>query len=121
MTGVQTCALPILITHAFKENFAKQSVKDGKLSKDFHCQTTKEDLYSYVRIEDINALQDAAGLQREQIVAADGAANYIRPVLNAMDEETYQLFIDYHLATCERPELLGASAHTLDILRKESV
>ena len=99
----------------------RQSVKDGKLSKDFHCQTTKEDLYSYVRIEDINALQDAAGLQREQIVAADGAANYIRPVLNAMDEETYQLFIDYHLATCERPELLGASAHTLDILRKESV
>ena len=110
-----------VITHAFKENFAKQSAKDGKLSKDFHCQTTKEDLYSYVRIEDINALQDAAGLQREQIVAADGAANYIRPVLNAMDEETYQLFIDYHLATCERPELLGASAHTLDILRKESV
>ena len=106
---------------AFVKNFAKQSVKDGKLSKDFHCQTTKEDLYSYVRIEDINALQDAAGLQREQIVAADGAANYIRPVLNAMDEETYQLFIDYHLATCERPELLGASAHTLDILRKESV
>ena len=49
-----------VITHAFKENFAKQSVKDGKLSKDFHCQTTKEDLYSYVRIEDINALQDAA-------------------------------------------------------------
>ena len=27
-----------VITHAFKENFAKQSVKDGKLSKDFHCQ-----------------------------------------------------------------------------------
>lgn len=110
-----------VITHAFKENFAKQSIKDGKLSKDFHCQTTKEDLYSYVRIEDINALQEVAGLQREQIVAADGAANYMRPVLNAMDEETYQLFIDYHLATCERPELLGASAHTLDILRKESI
>ena len=52
-------------------------------------------------------------------MAADGPANYMRPILNAMDEETFQTFIDYHLHTCERPELLGASAHTLDILRRE--
>lgn len=43
----------------------------------------------------------------------------MRPILNAMDEDTFQLFIKYHLATCERPDLLGASAHTVDILRKE--
>ena len=43
----------------------------------------------------------------------------MRSVINAMDDETFKLFIDYHFATCERPELLGASAHTLDILRKE--
>jgi hypothetical protein len=42
----------------------------------------------------------------------------MRPVLNAMDEETFRLFVQYHLSTCERPELLGAGAHTLDILRK---
>lgn len=42
----------------------------------------------------------------------------MRTVLNAMDEETYQLFIQYHLSTCERKDLLGASAHTLDIVRK---
>jgi len=42
----------------------------------------------------------------------------MRQILNAMDEETYRLFIEYHLSTCERPELLGASAHTLDILKK---
>ena len=43
----------------------------------------------------------------------------MRPILNSMDEETYKLFIEYHLSTCERADLLGASAHTLDILRKE--
>ena len=107
-----------VITHAFKENYARECIADGKLSQDFHCQTTQEDLYSYVRLEDINELQKASNLFREQIVAADGPANYMRPVLNAMDEETYELFISYHLATCERPELLGASAHTIDILRK---
>ena len=39
-------------------------------------------------------------------------------VLNKMDDETFDLFIKYHLATCERQELIGASAHTLDILKK---
>ena len=41
----------------------------------------------------------------------------MRKTLNSMDEETFKIFIEYHFATCERPELLGASAHTLDILQ----
>ena len=35
-----------------------------------------------------------------------------------MDEETFELFLQYQLKNCERPELLGASSHTVDILRK---
>lgn len=108
-----------VLTYGFKENHIKESIADGKLSKDFHCISEKEDLYDYVRLEDIEKLDEAAGLSRVQIIATDGPANYMRPILNAMDEETFQLFIDYHLTTCERPELLGASAHTLDILRKK--
>lgn len=42
----------------------------------------------------------------------------MRATLNAMDEETFKTFIDYHLSTCERQELVGAGAHTLDILNK---
>ena len=36
-----------------------------------------------------------------------------------MDEETYQLFLRYHLTTCERPDMVGISHHTLDIFRKD--
>ena len=35
-----------------------------------------------------------------------------------LDDETFELFIKYHLATCERQELIGASSHTIDILKK---
>lgn len=107
-----------VITHGFKGNNIKESLENGKLTEDFHVISEPEDLYDYVRIEDINKLDEAAKLQRIKLIAADGPANYIRPVLNAMDEETFKLFIQYHLTTCERPELLGASSHTLDILRK---
>ena len=53
-----------------------------------------------------------------EIIAADGAANYIRPYLNALDEEEFAYFIQYHLSTCERADLLGASGHLVDILQK---
>lgn len=108
-----------VLTYGFKENNIRESIKDGKLSDDFHVISEPKDLYDYVRIEDINKINDAADLERIKLIAADGPANYMRPILNAMDKDTFKIFMDYHFTTCERPELLGASAHTLDILRKK--
>lgn len=107
-----------VLTYGFKENHMLESMKNGKVDENFHVVATKEDLYDYVRLEDIAEINAKADVERIQIIAADGPANYIRQTLNAMDDETYEMFIQYHLSTCERPELLGASAHTLDILRR---
>ena len=76
------------------------------------------DLYDYVRIEQIDALNQEAGLERIKIITPDGPANYMRQVLNSLTEEELELFIQYHLSTCERQDLIGAAAHTVDILRK---
>lgn len=108
-----------IITHGFMKNNIMECIKQGKVTKDFHAVSEPKDLYDYVRIEDINRINEAVDMKRVKIIAADGPADYLRPVLNAMDEETFDQFIQYHLTTCERPELLGASAHTVDILRKE--
>lgn len=107
-----------ILTYGFKENHIRESVANGKVNQEFHVVAEPEDLYDYVRIEDIDTIRRKAQLERIQLISADGPANYMRQILNAMDDETYQLFIEYHLSTCERPELLGASAHTLDILKK---
>ena len=107
-----------VLTYAFKEGHIRECLQNDRLTEDFHSSAEAKDLYDYVRIEDIDALNEAAGLKRIQIISPDGPANYMRPVLNAMDEETFSLFIQYHLATCERADLIGAGAHTVDILRK---
>lgn len=109
-----------VITYAFKENHIKECMQQGKLTKDFHSIGDEEGLYDYVRLEDINALNEAVGLSRELILSPDGPSDYIRPTLNAMDEETFSLYLQYHLSVCERQDLIGAGAHTLDILRKPS-
>ena len=107
-----------IITYGFKQNHIRECIDQNKITEDFHCVSSPEDLYDYVRVEDINRIYEAAGLTRIKLISADGPANYMRTELNAMDEETYELFIQYHLSVCERPELVGAGAHTVDILRK---
>lgn len=107
-----------VITYAFKEGNLQKCLKENKLNDKFECETTKEDLYSYVRLEEINKLQKEAELKRIKIVGVDGATDYIRPVLNKMTEEDFDIFIKYQMSIAERPELLGASSHTLDILQK---
>ena len=107
-----------VITYAFKEKHIKEGMANGMLDESFHCTKKANELYSFVRTEDIETLNEEIGLERVQIIAADGAANYIRPFLNALDEEEFGYFIDYHLSTCERSDLLGASGHLVDILKK---
>ncbi|MGN1000565.1 MAG: class I SAM-dependent methyltransferase [Bacilli bacterium] len=107
-----------VITHGFKEGLIKSSLDDGLLDKNFHILSKKDDLYSMVRLEDINRYNKKANLKRIKILAQDGPADYLRPIINKMDEEEFKIFIKYHLKTCERKELLGASSHVLDILKK---
>lgn len=108
-----------ILTYGFKENHILECLENGKITEEFRVNPDREDLYDYVRLEDIASYNQAAGLKREKIISADGPADYMRQVLNAMDEQTYEKFIEYHLATCERMELMGACAHTVDILKKQ--
>lgn len=107
-----------VITHGFKDNNILEAIKNNEIDENFHITPKETDLYSMVRLEDINELKDKAGLKRIKILAQDGPSDYIRPIINKMDEETFETYIKYHLSTCERPELLGASSHVLDILKK---
>ena len=108
-----------VIKYGFMENHIVERVKNGELTEDFQICHNEQELYDYMRLEQIDALNEAVGLTRVKIIAPDGPSDYIRPVLNAMDEETFALFLEYQLKNCERAELLGASSHTVDILQKE--
>lgn len=107
-----------VITHGFIDNNIKECIKNNELDNKFHITPKKTDLYSRLTIEDIDELNKESNLERIKIITPDGPANYLRKTLNKMDEETFNLFIKYHLSTCERPDLIGAAAHTLDILKK---
>lgn len=108
-----------VIVHGIQEGMIKESMEEGLLSDTFRVTPKEDDLYDYVRIEDIDGYNKQAGLIREKIISPDGAANYIRPFLNKLDDESFECFVRYQEAVCERPDLIGAGAHTVDILIKE--
>ena len=107
-----------VITYCFKERHIKEIMENHRLTEDFHTVSQVENLYDYVRIEDINKLNQQCGLKRKMIISPDGAADYMRQYLNKLDEEEFQYFLDYQLSICERQDLIGAGAHTVDILIK---
>lgn len=107
-----------ILTYGFKENHILECLEKNEITKDFRTNSKEENLYSYVRLEDINNLNEILELRRIKIIAQDGPTDYMRQILNKMDEETFKIFLDYHLSTCERLDLIGASSHTLDILEK---
>lgn len=108
-----------VVTYAFKERHILECVEQNRLSNSFQTLSTEDNLYDYMRLEHIDALNQAAELERIQIISPDGPANYIRPFLNQLTEEEFEHFVQYQLATCERMDLIGAGAHTVDILRKK--
>ena len=107
-----------VITYCFKERHIREIMENHRLTEDFHTVSQVENLYDYVRIEDIDKLNKQCGLKRKMIISPDGAADYMRQYLNKLDEEEFQYFLDYQLSICERQDLIGAGAHTVDILIK---
>ena len=107
-----------IITHGFKDGNILKSIASGKVDENFHILEKGNELYDYVRLEDINFIQEKSNLKRLKLVSSDGASSYIKDTLNKMDQSTFEVFLNYHLKTCERQELLGASTHILDILKK---
>lgn len=77
------------------------------------------DLFELHRKEDIDELRSHFPVTQLHFLATDGYAHHMRQTLAEMDEDTFELFLRYHFATCERVDLVGYSNHTLDIFRKE--
>lgn len=106
------------VMYALKEGHLRECLQSGRIDENYHVKSEIEDLYDYVRIEDIDRLKEDAGLVREKIITPDGPTNYIRPVLKGMSEADFEAYVDYVKSIAERTDSIGAAAHTVDILRK---
>ena len=107
-----------VIQYVFGLNNLREVMDQAMLTPDWHCKSEPKEVFELVRTEDIAALDAEIPVKRLKLVATDGATNYKREFIDEMDDETFAKWLDFHFATCERRDLVGASNHTLDILER---
>lgn len=109
-----------VLSHGFVKGHIREIVEKCMVDMEtFETFSRPWDIFELYRTEDIERLRSNFAVTPLHLVAADGFANYMRSTLAEMSEEDYALYLRYHLATCERRDMLGYSHHTLDIFRKD--
>lgn len=106
-----------ILSYCFDENRISELMEKGLVDKNYHICSSADELYDYIRLEDINRLNELAGLERVTIFSPDGASDYMRTRLNQMSDQTFNHFIEYQKTISERSDLIGAGSHTVDVVR----
>ena len=106
-----------IVSYGFMDNHILECIEKKEVDSSFHTMMSEDDLYDYVRIEDINKLNSKVNLKRLKIIGVDGPTDYMRQVINKMDEQTFEIYKKYCLEISSRMDMIGASSHTLDILK----
>ncbi len=105
-----------ILSYCFDEDRISGLMERGAVDEDFHIQAQADELYDYLRLDDINRLNRQAGLKRVTIFSPDGPADFMRTRLNQMSDETFSLFLQYQKRMSERPDLIGAGSHVVDVV-----
>lgn len=103
--------------------FIKGMIKDAHYKKlidpvTFKAKSNPEDIFQLYRREDVDGLMKNFAVERLHYVGTDMATEYISAVVDEMDDELFNSYLDYHFAICERQDMVGTTNHILDIFRK---
>lgn len=110
---------PSIIAFGFIRGNIHQLLEKKMLDEEtFTPHSDPWDIFQLYRKEDIDSLRAMLPVEQLHYVAADGFTQHMRETVDGMDEETYELYVKYHLAICERQDMTGWSHHTLDVFRK---
>lgn len=94
-------------------------IQNGLLDPEtFAARSEPKDLFELVRKEDIDELMSPFPVTRLHYVAADGCALFMREAVDAMDDDAFALYLKYHMAVCEREDMVGITSHAVDIFKK---
>ena len=86
----------------------------------FKAASDPAELFQLYRREEIDGLMEGFSLQRLHYVGTDMATNFMRQAVDEMEEELYELYLQYHFSICERSDMIGATHHMLDVFRKKN-
>lgn len=79
----------------------------------------KEEIFATYKIKEFSDLISKFNVNKLETIATDGIAPNMAEFINKLDDEEFDLYVDYHLKNCNRYELMGYSSHILEIVEKK--
>ena len=108
-----------MVQYCFGRGMLKeQRYKDLVDMDTFKASSDPAELFQLYRKEDVDALMDGFPVIRLHYVGTDLATNYMRSIIDEMDDGLFDLYLKYHFSICERSDCVGTSHHILDVFRK---
>ena len=94
-------------------------IRNGLIDpKTFATKSEPKELFELVRKENIDKLMSTLPTKRLHYVASNGLSQLLRETIDNMDDDTFDLYLKYHFAVCEREDMVGCTSHSLDIFKK---
>jgi SAM-dependent methyltransferase len=110
---------PSILDYGFKQGHIHELIEKGMVDIErFQAFSNPWDIFELVRKEDIDELMQGFPVKRLHYAASDGYTRHMRDTVDSMDDKTFELYLRYHFAICEREDMLGLTHHALDIFRK---
>ncbi|MBE5791476.1 MAG: class I SAM-dependent methyltransferase [Clostridiales bacterium] len=109
-----------ILMAGFKKGLTKSLIERKLLDPvTFKTHSEPEDVFQLFTVSDIDRLNAQLPAKRLHLVGSDMSAEFLKDTIDQMDDETFEIYLNYHFTVCERNDLIGAGNHALDILRKE--
>ena len=90
-----------------------------KHDKEFKLDNSPEEVFYLFLIKDFEEIMKHTNTICLHEVATDGIAQAMQMYIDYLSEAEFEEWIKYHLATCERKDLMGYSSHVLHICQKK--
>jgi SAM-dependent methyltransferase len=108
-----------VVHYGFRHGELLQPESDEMLNREnFMLSVSPTLLFQLYRTEHINELMSHFDTQRLHFVGTDMATKYMQKEIDAMDDDFFRMYLDYHFLICERADMVGVSHHFLDVFRK---
>lgn len=108
-----------ILTHGFVRGQIFELFEKGLLDRqNYQAYSTPAEVFQLYRKEQIDELMSHFATERLHYVATDLLSHVLRDSIDSMSDELFNEYLAYHFSVCERPDMVGLTNHSLDIVRK---
>ena len=86
--------------------------------ENWNIKKIPEEIFASYKVSDFDKLIEKYSIKKLETIAADGVSQNMPDYINKLDDEEFDIYIDYHLKTCDGNDLIGYSTHILEIVEK---